>query len=144
MPAGRPALESPVARGIQPTARDLPSTRQTVRCDQRLLTGASLPVFSAQKCRSIGPKVRNVIKDMKIRSTTCILASDTWNKDTKRKYQSEGLENDIITKKVQKRGRCVYHWRCIKNKYDNSLFSCQATRRISHKTFYYICLLFTS
>ena len=69
--------------------RDLPSARQTVRRDNRLLTGASLPVFSAPNCRSIGPKLNNIIEDMKLRSISCILASESWQKESSKKCQKE-------------------------------------------------------
>ena len=68
---------------------DLPATRQTVRRDNRLLTGASLPVFSAPNCRSIGPKLNNIIEDMKLRSISCMLATETWQKESSKKFQKE-------------------------------------------------------
>ena len=67
----------------------LPSSRHTVRRDNRLLTGASLPSFSAPNCRSLAPKVRYAIEDMKMRSISCILASETWTKESNKKHQKE-------------------------------------------------------
>ena len=61
-----------------PRPLHLPSTRQTVRRDNRLLTSSSLPVFSAPNCRSIGPKMKSLIEDMRMRSIDCVLASETW------------------------------------------------------------------
>ena len=60
-----------------------------VRRDNRLLTGASLPVFSVPNCRSIFPKLNNIIEDMKLRSISCMLASETWQKETSKKFQRE-------------------------------------------------------
>ena len=58
-----------------PRPPDLPAFRKTIRRDNRLLTGASLPVFSAPNCRSIFPKLKNIIEDMRMRRISCILAS---------------------------------------------------------------------
>ena len=41
---------------------DLPYTRKTVRRDNRLLVGATLPTFSAPNCRSIEPKLSNIVQ----------------------------------------------------------------------------------
>ena len=40
-----------------PRPASLPTTRQTVRRDNRLTVGATLPVFSAPNCRSLAPKL---------------------------------------------------------------------------------------
>ena len=68
---------------------DLPSTRKTIRRDNRLLTGSSLPSFSAPNCRSIGPKLNNIVEDMKMRSISCMLCSETWQKDDSKSFQKE-------------------------------------------------------
>ena len=67
----------------------LPSTRHTVRRDNRLLTSSSLPVFSAPNCRSIGPKIHSLIEDMRMRDISCVLASETWEKSSSKKFQKE-------------------------------------------------------
>ena len=72
-----------------PRPPQLPSSSHTVRRDNRLLTGASLPTFSAPNCRSLGPKIRNLIEDMRMRNISCVLASETWEKSTNKKYQRE-------------------------------------------------------
>ena len=72
-----------------PRTQRLPSVRQTVRRDSRLLTSSSLPSFSAPNCRSIFPKIRSIVKDMRLRSISCILASESWEKATSKKVQKE-------------------------------------------------------
>ena len=68
---------------------DLPAARKTVRRDNRLITGAALPSLSVPNCRSIFPKLYNILEDMKLRSITCILASETWQKESSKKFQKE-------------------------------------------------------
>ena len=70
-----------------PRPSHLPSVRQTVRRDSRLLTSASLPSFSAPNCRSIFPKIRSIVEDMRMRSINCILASESWEKSASNKYK---------------------------------------------------------
>ena len=72
-----------------PRPPELPASRHTVMRDNRLLTCATLPVFSAPNCRSIGPKLNNIIEDMRMRGVSCILASETWEKSNSKKYQRE-------------------------------------------------------
>ena len=68
---------------------DLPVIRKTIRRDNRLLTGSSLPSFSAPNCRSIGPKLNNIVEDMKMRSISCMLCSETWQKEDSKTFQKE-------------------------------------------------------
>ena len=67
----------------------LPSSRQTVRRDNRLLVGSELPSFSAPNCRSIAPKLRNFAEDMKMRSITVALCSESWEQASNKKFQKE-------------------------------------------------------
>ena len=73
----------------QPRPATLPAVRQTVRRNNRLLTAAFLPSFSAPNCRSLGPRLRNFAEDMLTREVTVALCSETLEKTTNKKYQKE-------------------------------------------------------
>ena len=63
--------------------------RQTVRRDDRLGVAAHLPTFSAPNCRSLGPKLKSLTEDMKMRGISVALCSETWEKCNDTRYQSE-------------------------------------------------------
>ena len=84
-----PTSPPPWFEEYTPRPKEIPTFRHTVRRDNRLLTSSTLPVFSAPNCRSIGPKLNNIIEDMRMRGITCLLASETWEKSSNKKYQKE-------------------------------------------------------
>ena len=90
-PASQPLPPSPPPwhENYSHRPRDLPTTRQTIRRDNRLLTSASLPVFSAPNCRSIFPKIRNILEDMRLRGVTCLLGSESWEQESSKAFQKE-------------------------------------------------------
>ena len=90
----------PVIIGARPTPEEtyiprppnLPTSRKTIRQDQRLETGATLPSFSAPNCRSLGPKLNNFQEDMQMRSIDVALCSETWEKSSNKRFQKK-VEN---------------------------------------------------
>ena len=87
-PASQP-MPPPWHDEYQRRPADLPSTRKTIRGDNRLLTAASLQSFSAPNCRSIMLKIRNIVDDIKLRNISCILASEIWTKNSCKRVQKE-------------------------------------------------------
>ena len=85
--------------------------RITVRRDNRLILGESLPIISVSNLRSLGPKLNSFKIDMKEREIGVSLLSEVWEQTECRKQQYEiekmlqmdGLKY-ISTPRTQKRG----------------------------------------
>ena len=124
-----PSISSPPSppwyEEYTPRPLHLPTSRQTVRRDNRLLTSSALPSFSAPNCRSLGPKIRNFIEDMQMRDIACVLASETWEKSSNKKYQKEverlfemdGLKMISKPRKFRRGGGCLHHCRYFQDQY---------------------------
>ena len=76
-------------RPPRPPAEGREPVRRVVRRDSRLEAAATLPSFSAPNCRSLGPKLNNVIEDMKMRELAVALCSETWEKADSKDFQRE-------------------------------------------------------
>ena len=61
----------------------------TIRRDNKFEKAYDLPVISAPNFRSIFPKIRNAILDMKMRQIVVALCSETWEKGGKNKHKWE-------------------------------------------------------
>ena len=65
----------------------IPPARTTIRRDDRIISAAALPSFSAPNCRSLGPKIKNFQDDMFMQDIDVALCSETWEKSNNKKYQ---------------------------------------------------------
>ena len=72
-----------------PRPASLPSTRHTVRRDSRFERCGMLPTVSVPNARSIFPKINRFLEDMKMRSISVSLISETWHKESKKKHVHE-------------------------------------------------------
>ena len=87
------------------------SNRKTIRRDQKLLVGESLPIISVSNVRSLNPKIGNVKNDIFDRNISISILSEVWEKTNCQKYQFElekmlqmdGLKY-ISTPRLTKRG----------------------------------------
>ena len=95
-----------------PRPASLPITRQTVRRDNRLTVGATLPVFSAPNCRSLAPKLKSFKTDMIERGITIALCSEIWEpksnkkhlKEIERMFEIDGLKMISYPRKYRRGG----------------------------------------
>ena len=72
-----------------PRPANLPCTRRTVRRDNKYEKCGMLPSVSVANVRSFFPKARNFVRDMKMRSLSLSLVSETWEKKAKKKHRHE-------------------------------------------------------
>ena len=64
-----------------PRPASLPCTRQTIRRDNRFEKCGMLPTVLVPNARSIFPKLNRFLEDMKMRSISFSLISETWQKE---------------------------------------------------------------
>ena len=87
------------------------NNRITIRRDNRLIFGESLPIISVSNLRSLGPKLKNFKIDMLEREIGVSLLSEVWEKteckkqqhELEKMFQMDGLKY-ISTPRTQKRG----------------------------------------
>ena len=72
-----------------PRPANLPCIRQTIRRDNKYEKCGMLPSISVPNARSIFPKARNFIQDMRMRDLSLVIMSETWQRETKRKHKNE-------------------------------------------------------
>ena len=64
-------------------------TITTVKNDPRIQASCYLPSIGVTNYRSLGPKVKNVIKDIMERQLSLILSSETWERTSNKKLKLE-------------------------------------------------------
>ena len=74
-----------------PRPANLPCTRRTVRRDNKYEKCGMLPSVSVANVRSFFSKARNFVHDIKMRSLSLSLVSETWEKKSKKKHRSERM-----------------------------------------------------
>ena len=87
------------------------ANRKTVKRDNRMVEGLSLPIISVSNLRSLPPKLNSFKIDLLEREISLALLSEIWEKTTCKKqqfelekmYEMEGLKY-ISTPRTQKRG----------------------------------------
>ena len=67
----------------------LPCTLKTIKRDNKYEKCSLLPSVSVPNARSLFPKIRNFIQDMRMRDLSLSLVSETWQRETKRKHKNE-------------------------------------------------------
>jgi hypothetical protein len=72
-----------------PRPRNIPSTRKTIKRDNKYEKCEMLPSVSVPNARSLFPKINFFINDMKMRSLSVSLVSESWQKETKKKHKNE-------------------------------------------------------
>ena len=85
--------------------------RITIRRDNRLLVGESLPIISVSNMRSLTPKINNFKNDLLEREISLVLLSEVWEKanckkqqfEIEKMFQLDGLKY-LSTPRTTKRG----------------------------------------
>ena len=62
---------------------------KTIRRDNKFEKVGSLPVISIPNTRSLFPKIRNFVEDLRMRSITLAICSETWHREDKKKHRNE-------------------------------------------------------
>ena len=73
-----------------PSPSPAPSLRK-VHCKKAALISCFLPSLATTNVRSLGPKIRNFIEDMKMRNITVALVTETWGREDKKAYRDKLL-----------------------------------------------------
>ena len=72
-----------------PRPASIPSTRRTIRRDNRFEKCDMLPTVSVPNTRSIFPKINNFVQDMRMRSISLALTSETWHRESKKRHKND-------------------------------------------------------
>ena len=73
----------------EPRPTNLPIVRQTLKRNNKFEKCGLLPTLSVPNVRSFFPKAHSFVQDMRMRSISLAIISETWERETKKSHMKE-------------------------------------------------------